>query len=166
VVPVAIDELRDGQRLSVFARARWMFRSVVWISALLLLVTGGVSVHRNTYAYFGDEVKLIRGEATTAASEAAIRRVRLSHPGWWAAAHSAAGLVSIFIALMLVSGPKPPVSSRAILWMRLNLLILLVVIFLASTTHFVRQRVLPMRGLGSADSQWPLTAVQERAFRP
>ena len=43
VVPGAIDELRDVQRLSVFARARWMFKGIVWASAMVLLVTGGLT---------------------------------------------------------------------------------------------------------------------------
>jgi hypothetical protein len=148
VVPVAIGELRDPQQLSVFARARWTFKGIVWVSAILILLSGAVSAYRNTYAYFGDEVKLVRGEATTAASEERIRRARLSAPGWWAAAHSAGGLVTVGIALMLVSGRRPP--TRPIGWMRLNLLLLLIVIFLASTSHYLRlKRVLPSRSVTS-----------------
>jgi hypothetical protein len=142
VVPVAIEDLRDEHRLSVFARARWTFRGIVWTSALVLLFTGAVSAYRNTHGYFEDEARLVRGEATTAAVEERIRTARLSRPGWWAAAHGALGLLTIAIALMLVSGAAPP--ARSIGWMRVNLLLLLVAIFLASTTHYVRlQRVLP-----------------------
>lgn len=144
VVPGAIDELRDGQRLIVFARARWMFKGIVWASALVLLVTGGLSAYRNTHAYFEDEVKLVRGQSTTDVVEERIRRARLSVPGGWALAHGALGLVTIAIALFLVSGPRPPL--RAIGWMRLNLLLLLVAIFIASTTHYIRlKNILPTR---------------------
>lgn len=144
VVPGAIDELRDEQRLSVFARARWMFRGIVWASALVLLVTGTLSAYRNAHAYFEDEAKLLRGESTTDVVEERIRRARLSVPGGWAVAHAAGGLLTIAIALLLVSGPTPP--ARAIGWMRFNLLLLLIVIFLASTTHYIRlKRILPTR---------------------
>lgn len=153
VVPVAIDELRDEARLSVFARARWMFRGIVWASALVLLVTGGLSAYRNTHAYFEDEVKLVRGQSTTDVVEQRIRTARPSVPGGWAVAHGALGLVTIAISLMLVSGPRPP--TRAIGWMRLNLLLLLIVIFLASTTHYIRlKRILPTRAQAAPTGQF------------
>lgn len=150
VVPVAIDDLREGQQLSVFARARWTFKTIVWVSAVLLLISGGIAAYRNTYAYFGDEVKQLRGEQTAAAAVERLRTARPSVPGWWAVAHMGLGLVSIVIALVLVSGRTPP--RRPIGWMRLNLLLLLIVIFLGSTTHHVRQkRVLPARGVSAAE---------------
>lgn len=150
VVPVAIDELRDGQRLSVFARARWMFRGIVWTSALVLLITGGLTAYRNAHAYFEDEAKLVRGESTTGVVEERIRRARLSIPGVWVAGHAALGLVTIAISLLLVSGPTPP--ARPIGWMRLNLLLLLIAIFIASTTHYIRlKRILPTRADAGGD---------------
>jgi hypothetical protein len=157
VVPVAIDELREGQRLSVFARARWMFRGIVWASALVLLVTGGLTAYRNAHAYFEDEAKLVRGESTTDVVEQRIRTARLSVPGVWAAAHGVLGLVTIAISLFLVSGPTPP--ARSIGWMRLNLLLLLIAIFLASTTHYIRlKRILPTRA--DAGGEAPAVAVR------
>jgi hypothetical protein len=148
VVPVAIDDLREGQQLSVFARARWTFKGIVWISAVLLLISGAIFAYRNTYAYFGDELRLIRWGEFADTTQPGVGDTTLSVPGWWAVAHMALGLVTIAIALVLVSGRTPP--RRPIGWMRLNLLLLLIVIFLASTTHHVRlKRVLPVRGISA-----------------
>src|SRR5437762_1733159 len=55
VVPVAIHELKSEQQLSVFARARWMFKGIVWCSAILLVLTGIVSSSRNLKYYLGAE---------------------------------------------------------------------------------------------------------------
>src|SRR5690349_10783627 len=46
VVPIAIEDLRPEQQLYVFARARWVFRWVVWVSVALLLVSGLVTTWR------------------------------------------------------------------------------------------------------------------------
>jgi len=43
VVPVAIGDLKTEQQLSVFARARWVFRWIVWLSAGILLISGTVT---------------------------------------------------------------------------------------------------------------------------
>ena len=46
VVPIAIEDLRKEQQLYVFARARWVFRWIVYISVVLLTITGLVSMYR------------------------------------------------------------------------------------------------------------------------
>ncbi len=53
----------------------------------------------------------------------------LNRPKWWFVAHIAGGTLSIVISLLLVSGGRPP--ERPLQWMRLNLLILMITIFLA-----------------------------------
>lgn len=120
VVPVAIGELRPETQMLVFSRARWVFRWIVWSCAVLLLVTG-VAL---TYQYWAPYTTLGTSEPPP------------NRPGWWWAAHTAAGLFAISISLMLTVGARPP--DRPLTWMRFNLMLLLVVMFLASATRHVR----------------------------
>lgn len=121
VVPVAINELRPESQLAVFGRARWVFRWIVWLCAALLLLTGMVT----TYQYWGYYTSL------------GVSDIAAMRPGWWWVAHTAAGLFAIVISLMLTVGARPP--DRPLTWMRFNLMLLLVVIFLASATRHVRE---------------------------
>ena len=141
IMPVAIDELKDPQKLSVFARARWAFRWIVWCSAAFLLITGAVSTYRNWYAYSGAESELREGlppepEAVTKTK----RHFHVEGAGNWWLAHAAGGVAAVIIALALVKGRTPP--RYPLFWMRLNLGLLLIVIFLASTTRHVRLRLM------------------------
>jgi uncharacterized membrane protein len=112
VLPIAIEDLKREQQLYVFARARLVFRWVVWISVIGLLASGGASVYRMWYAYTRDEY---------------IAR--------WAVAHILLGVIGMVIALLLTIGRQPP--ENPVRWMRLNLVILLVTIFVGSATrHF------------------------------
>lgn len=119
VLPIALEDLRREQQLYVFARARLVFRWVVWISVVGLLLTGSLSVYRQW--------------STTYANEYVFR---------WAVAHMLIGVVGMAIPLLLTLGRQPP--DNPIRWMRLNLVILLVAIFIGSATrHFqlaVRER--------------------------
>ena len=65
----------------------------------------------------------------------------------------AVSMVSIVISLMLVSGGGPP--DRPIQWMRLNLLILMVAMFLASASRGQAESV-------PADTPWPAGARGKR----
>ncbi len=138
IVPVAIDDLKDEQKLAVFARARWAFRWIVWCSSLVLLVTAVASSYRNWYAYNGEEARLTEPWSNDGA--ATPHRFHVQGVGHWWLAHAAGGALGLTIALSLVRGASPP--RYPLVWMRINLLILLVVIFLASTTHHVRMRLL------------------------
>jgi hypothetical protein len=112
VLPIALEDLKREQQLYVFARARLVFRWVVWISVIGLLLTGGLSVYRQWYS--------------TYANEYVFR---------WAVAHVLIGSVALAIPLLLTLGRQPP--ENPIRWMRLNLVILLVSIFIGSATrHF------------------------------
>src|SRR5256885_13605243 len=46
VLPIAIEDLKREQQLYVFARARLVFRWVVWIGVAGLLLSGVVSLER------------------------------------------------------------------------------------------------------------------------
>jgi hypothetical protein len=119
VVPLAIDELRQEQQLLIFARARWIFKWLVWSSAFLLIASGVVS----TYVHWPQYANENFGSAA-------------ERPGWWWAAHASTGILSVLIALSLTIGNTPP--AKPIRWMRLNLIALLLVIFLATATRQAR----------------------------
>lgn len=120
VVPVAIGELRPETQMLVFGRARWVFRWIVWLCAFVLLATGVLITFQYWVPY-----------TTLGSLDPAPNR-----PGWWWAAHSATGFFAITISLMLTIGAAPP--DRPLTWMRFNLMILLVVMFLGSATRHVR----------------------------
>lgn len=142
VVPEAIDELKQEQQLNVFGRARWVFKRLVWTSALLLILTGIISTRKHWSAYTAAE------DATGAVSRGGLRSALSSagpdsdmpalarRPGWWWAAHASTGMLAVLIAMFLTTTRQPP--NHPIGWMRMNLVILLVVIFLASATRHVR----------------------------
>src|SRR5437868_5928828 len=46
VVPLAVEDLKTEQQLTVFGKARWVFKRVIWPCALLLLVSGAMSILR------------------------------------------------------------------------------------------------------------------------
>src|SRR5437773_3878361 len=72
VVPPAIDELKTEQQLVVFARMRWVFRWVVYSSAIALVLTGAVSIYRHRDVLSGDYEKFLAG----ASSEQTVQRVK------------------------------------------------------------------------------------------
>lgn len=114
VLPIAIEDLKREQQFYVFARARLVFRWVVWISVVGLLLSGTLSTVRMWESY---------------------QREEFIYVSRWAMAHIALSLVAMCIALLLTMGAQPP--TNPVKWMRLNLVILLVAIFLASATrHF------------------------------
>jgi hypothetical protein len=132
VLPIAIEDLKNEQQFYVFARARLVWRWVVWISVIGLLASGSVSLYRVWKTY---------------------QIMELSHLARWALAHLALGVVGMIIALLLTIGSQPP--ENPVRWMRFNLVILLVVIFLGSATrHF--QLALTERPEG----KWKVAPVQ------
>jgi hypothetical protein len=69
----------------------------------------------------------------------------LDHPGifeWpamWFVLHAVFGVVSLIIGIALVRGNRPPQSPLP--WMRLNFIILMIVILLATLTRNARTRL-------------------------
>ncbi len=115
VLPIALEDLKNEQRFYVFARARLVFRWVVWISVAGLLLSGSVTVYRMWDPYL------------TPAFFAVAR---------WALAHVAVGLIAMTIAVLLTIGSRPP--ENPVTWMRVNIVILLVVIFIGSATRHLQ----------------------------
>ncbi len=132
VVPEAIAELRDEHRLAIFARARWFFRRIVWISSAVIVVTGLIETARHWPTYTHVEAAAMAAATT----QPTVRESIAVRPGWWWAAHASTGLIAVLIAVSLTTGPRPP--EHPVRWMRLNLGILLIVIFLATATRQVR----------------------------
>ena len=129
VVPVAIQDLREEIQVAIFARARWVFRWIIWSGAVLLIVTGLHLTARRMNVYIASEFDW---QSTDFA--------RVPWPlktGWWWAAHVASAVIAILIAIYMVSGDRPP--EHPIGWLRLNLMILLIVVFFAVVTDQVDQ---------------------------
>jgi hypothetical protein len=114
VIPRAIEDLKEETQLAVLGRVRWVFRQVVLVSALMLLASGAVSTWRIWPTYQG-------------AFSSALP--------WWIA-HVALGLAALAIAVGLTLGDRVP--RHPIGWMRLNFIVLLLVIFLASVARYIR----------------------------
>jgi hypothetical protein len=135
VVPVAIADLKPETQLAIFGRARWVFRQIVWASAFVLIVSGliNASRHWNTY---GEGERVIERVGANGTVEYAKLPSVAARPGWWMVAHASAGTIAVVIALMLTVGGSPP--GHPIQWMRVNLVILMTVIFLGSATRHVR----------------------------
>ena len=115
VVPIAVEDLKTESQLSVVGKARWVFKRVIWPSAILLLISGAASILRQWDAY------------TSRPHDLAL---------WSAIAHVVLGIAALGIALMLTLPRTPP--DRQIGWMRVNLGILLIAILCASVTRYVR----------------------------
>ena len=124
IVPVAIGELKHEQQLSVFGRARWSFKTIMWSCALLLIVSGVVSTIRLWHEYTAGE---------TIAQHAA---TGIHRPGWWWVAHVSTGLIALVVAVSLMTVRRPP--DYPLYWMRVSLTILLVVIFLGTVARHMR----------------------------
>ncbi|MGD0388135.1 MAG: hypothetical protein ABSC42_04185 [Tepidisphaeraceae bacterium] len=134
VVPPAIDELKQEQQLFIFARARWFFKWIVWVCAALILISGVIGTYGHWAEYNQESAYHLPptglGQAQT------IPLAPMARPGWWWAAHASCGILAMIIAVSLTIGKVPP--SQPIRWMRLNLVILLLVMFLATATRQTR----------------------------
>src|SRR5438034_10295107 len=55
IVPFATGDLKREQQLSIFGRARWSFRTIVWTCAILLIISGVISSTRRWSDYRAGE---------------------------------------------------------------------------------------------------------------
>lgn len=133
VVPIAIADLKAEVQLAVFARARWVFRWVVWSGAAILVLTGVfMSVWKfNTYveSQLVPQVPYIRHVLGDVALPL--------RTGWWWAAHVVSAVLAMLVAAHMVSGDRPP--QHPVTWLRLDLMVLLIVVFFATVTRQVDQ---------------------------
>ncbi len=114
VIPRAIEDLKGETQLAVLGRVRWVFRQIVVVSAVILITTGAVSTWRIWPTYQGTY-----GMAR-----------------WWWLMHVLLGLVALGIAIRLTLSDKVP--RHPLGWMRINFVILLLVIFIASVARYIR----------------------------
>lgn len=142
VVPLAIGEMKTEVQLALFGRMRWVFRWVVYSCAAALLLTGAVAIYRNHSPLDGKFIKFLNNTANPAVQQK-IQTMQdesiFNRPKWWYIAHLATGMLAIVISVALVSGGRPP--DRAVQWMRLNVFILLIAIFLASASRGAKQNL-------------------------
>src|SRR5438093_5357314 len=139
VVPLAIGDLKTEVQLALFGRMRWLFRWVVYTSTIALIVSGSVSTYRNWSVVDGSYIRFLVQNSSEQNVQALQDASFLNRPKGWFIAHLAAGAMSIVLSLLLVSGGRPP--DRPLQWMRLNLLILMLTIFLASASRGARQNL-------------------------
>jgi len=114
VIPRAIEDLKEEAQLAVLGRVRWVFRQIVVVSAVLLVLSGALSTWRLWPTYQGS--------------------FRAALP-WWGM-HVGLGLIALCIAIRFTVRNQVP--RHPLGWMRLNFLILLIVIFVASVARYVR----------------------------
>ena len=140
VVPLAIGELKTEVQLALIGRMRWVFRWVVYTCTIALVVTGSISYYRNyDNVMRGRNIEILAKASSPQKIQAAIDASVFNWPKLWFVAHLVAGAVSLLIALALVHGGRPP--ERPIQWMRVNLFVLMVAIFLASASRGARQNL-------------------------
>ncbi len=118
VLPLAIEDLKRESQLAVFGKARWVFKQVVWVSAILLLLSGATTMMRLLDTYHQPSY-------------------HSTLP--WALAHIGGGILALGIALMLTTRRRPP--DHAVGWLRINLALLLLVILAAEITRHIRLTV-------------------------
>ena len=131
VVPLALSDEREENRLALFARTRWSFRRIVWGCLLLLLFSGSVISFYRVPIYLQQEYSAA-GDADGGLLQALPIGLRT---GWWWVAHVSTGVMAMMIALYVIAGDRP--IAHPIRWLRLDLVMLLVVVFLGSVTHYV-----------------------------
>jgi hypothetical protein len=134
VVPPAIDELKQEQQLFIFARARWFFKWIVWVSAAIILISGVIGTYGHWAEYNQESAYQLSADGRGPVQ--AIPLSPMARPSSWWAAHASCGILAVIIAVSLTIGKVPP--SQPIRWMRLNLVILLLVMFLATATRQTR----------------------------
>ncbi len=132
VVPMAIADLKEQAQLAVFAQARWTFRWITWGSIVAVIVTGSYMTVFRMQTYI--ESEFIPSPVDVVQRDTIPWALRT---GWWWAAHVLSAGVAILVALHLVSGDRPPTSPVS--WLRLDLMLLLIVIFFATVTRQVDQ---------------------------
>jgi hypothetical protein len=144
VVPFAIGELKEESQKLVFARARLVFRWIVFISALLLLISGAFITAHSVPTYQGEQIPAFRELAriihpTAPPTETLDHPTIFERPALWFVLHVAGALLCLIIAVALVRGGKPP--DAPVFWMRLNFVLVLVTILLAVVGRNARQRL-------------------------
>lgn len=132
VVPPAISELTEPAQLAVFARARWVFRWVIYACIVVFLASGSFMTFWRMQAYI--EGEFVPTSLALFSGHAIPWPLRT---GWWWAAHVTSGVFALIVAARMVIGDRP--MAHPVTWMRLDLMLLLITIFFATVTRQVDQ---------------------------
>lgn len=111
VIPKAIEDLKEETQLAVLGRVRWFFRQVVIFSAVILILTGSLTVYHQWHLYNGE--------------------FRAVMP--WLYMHLALGMLSLLVAVLAMIRTRSP--RQPLVWLRINFVILLVVIFIVAVAR-------------------------------
>lgn len=131
VVPLALADEKEESQRAIFARARWSFQRIGWGCIILILLSGAVMSSARLPSYLHQEY--FGGETLTGIVG---RPLPMGlRTGWWWVAHTSAGVMALVIAIYVLSSTRP--LAHPITWLRLDLMVLLVVVFLGSVTHYV-----------------------------
>ena len=114
VLPIGLSVVEPDHQQTVFLRCRRVFKMAVHTSILFLLVSGGYNTWSNWAIYK--------------------ETVPWSHAFW--GPHVVLGLTAMAISLYVLAGKEPPKSHAKL--MAGNLVLLLIVVFAASATKWVR----------------------------
>ena len=117
VVPRAIDELKMETQLTIIGQLRYFFRRVVWGCVFLLPFSGAFSLYFLWPSYVTSD-----GQWSAAFP--------------WGIAHMALGFVALGASAALVIGGSVPTKARQ--WLKINFLLLMAVMFIASASRHVR----------------------------
>lgn len=129
VVPVAIEDLKREQQLAVFGKARWMFRHVVWVCAIILLLSGVASLVRSWETY---------------------HRMEFRDCLPWVFGHTGIGILALGVSLLLNARRRPP--NHAVGWLRVSLALLLLAIFASTVARHIRLTVRDRQQSGASRS--------------
>lgn len=132
VVPQAISELTEPVQLAVFARARWVFRWVIFGTVIVMVLSGIYMTVWRMQSYVAGE--FVPSSIAIFGGESIPWPLRT---GWWWAAHVLTAVLSMMVAAHLMSGDRPP--AHPVSWLRLDLMLLLITVFFAAVTRQVDQ---------------------------
>jgi uncharacterized membrane protein len=117
VIPRAISDLKEETQLAVLGRVRWFFRKVVLFSAITLVITGSLAAYHQWPQYNG-----------------IFRPVQL-----WLFMHLGLGLLSLVVAVVAMIRTRAP--RQPLIWLRINFVILLIVIFITAVGRHLRMMI-------------------------
>jgi uncharacterized membrane protein len=129
LLPSALDLLEPEPRKLVFLRARRGFKMAIHSAVLLLLLTGGINLWANLDKYNLNPAFL--------------------HP--ILGIHLLLGLIAMGIALFVLAGKEPPDSHRNLA--AINFVILLAVVFAASTLKWAREKTIAEHSIPVSESR-------------
>jgi uncharacterized membrane protein len=114
VIPKAIEDLKEEAQLAVLGKVRWFFRKVVLFSAVVLIISGSITVYHQWYLYHGEYHSVM----------------------FWLYLHLAVGFLSLIVAVLAMIRTRAP--RHPLILLRINFVILLVVIFIVAVARHLR----------------------------